>query len=209
MPEPKTVNGVAQAPMEGVSMVYTFDDAKAAERHKTQYFEMFGNRAIYHDGWVAATVHKAPWEASPRRAARRGHLGALQRRRGLQRDQRPRQVESRQAQGAAGPVHDGSREVSRAADRRPLAGAVRSGDGGPARSDGRPQDAHRLRRHDRDDGERVHQRQEPVVHHHGRRRDSGRHRQRRDSRPGRTLRRLERLRQGRPSGFHLQPRRPE
>ena len=61
------MNGVTQAPMEGVSMAYTFDDAKAADRHKTQYFEIFGNRAIYHDGWVAATVHKAPWEASPRR----------------------------------------------------------------------------------------------------------------------------------------------
>ena len=56
-----------QTPMEGVSMVYTFDDAKAQDRHKTQYFEIFGNRAIYHDGWVAATVHKAPWEAEPRR----------------------------------------------------------------------------------------------------------------------------------------------
>ena len=66
IPEPKTVNGVAQTPMEGVSMVYTFDDAKAADRHKTQYFEMFGNRALYSDGWVAATVHKAPWEAQPR-----------------------------------------------------------------------------------------------------------------------------------------------
>jgi arylsulfatase A-like enzyme len=67
LPEPKTVNGVKQTPMEGVSMVYTFDDAKAQERHKTQYFEIFGNRAIYDNGWVAATVHKAPWEAEPRR----------------------------------------------------------------------------------------------------------------------------------------------
>ncbi len=66
LPEPKTVNGVVQTPMEGVSMVYTFDDPKAAGRHKTQYFEIFGNRAIYSDGWVAATVHKAPWEAAPR-----------------------------------------------------------------------------------------------------------------------------------------------
>jgi arylsulfatase len=48
-------------------MVYTFDDARAAGRHKTQYFEIFGNRAIYSEGWVAATVHKAPWEAAPRR----------------------------------------------------------------------------------------------------------------------------------------------
>jgi arylsulfatase A-like enzyme len=68
LPEPKIVNGVTQQPMEGVSMAYTFDDAKAAERHTTQYFEIFGNRAIYHEGWVAATVHKAPWEAQPRRA---------------------------------------------------------------------------------------------------------------------------------------------
>ena len=68
LPEPKTVNGIAQTPIEGVSFMYTFDDAKAAGRHKTQYFEIFGNRAIYHDGWVAATIHKAPWEATPRRA---------------------------------------------------------------------------------------------------------------------------------------------
>ena len=67
LPEPKVVNGVKQRPMDGVSMVYTFDDAKAKDRHVTQYFEMFGNRAIYHDGWFARTIHKAPWEAKPRR----------------------------------------------------------------------------------------------------------------------------------------------
>lgn len=61
IPEPKMVNGVEQYPMDGVSMLYTVDDAKAAERHTTQYFEMFGNRAIYHDGWVAATRHSIPW----------------------------------------------------------------------------------------------------------------------------------------------------
>jgi arylsulfatase A-like enzyme len=55
--------------MDGVSMVYSFDDAKAQERHTTQYFEMFGNRAIYHDGWFARTIFKAPWEAKPRRDA--------------------------------------------------------------------------------------------------------------------------------------------
>jgi arylsulfatase len=66
LPEPKTVNGVAQTPMAGVSMVYTFEDPRTVGRHKTQYFEIFGNRAIYAEGWVAATVHKAPWEASPR-----------------------------------------------------------------------------------------------------------------------------------------------
>jgi arylsulfatase A-like enzyme len=57
VPEPKRVNGVEQKPMEGVSMVYTFDDAKAKERHTTQYFELTGSRAIYHDGWWAGTRH--------------------------------------------------------------------------------------------------------------------------------------------------------
>jgi arylsulfatase len=62
LPEPKMVNGVKQTPIEGVSLAYTFDDAKAKDRHLTQYFEIFGNRAIYHDGWLAGTVHRAPWE---------------------------------------------------------------------------------------------------------------------------------------------------
>jgi arylsulfatase A-like enzyme len=67
LPEPKVVNGVVQRPMDGISMAYTFDDANAKERHTTQYFEMFGNRAIYHDGWYARTIHRAPWESTPRR----------------------------------------------------------------------------------------------------------------------------------------------
>ena len=62
LPEPTAVHGVAQKPMEGVSMAYTFDDAKAADRHETQYFEMFGNRGIYHKGWTAVTKHRTPWE---------------------------------------------------------------------------------------------------------------------------------------------------
>jgi arylsulfatase len=62
LPEPVFVNGVQQKPIEGVSMVYSFDDAKAAERHETQYFEMFGNRGIYHKGWTAVTKHRTPWE---------------------------------------------------------------------------------------------------------------------------------------------------
>jgi arylsulfatase len=68
LPEPKIVNGTTQTPIEGVSMVYTFDDARADSRHKVQYFEMLGNRAIYADGWFAGTIHKAPWEAKPRAA---------------------------------------------------------------------------------------------------------------------------------------------
>jgi arylsulfatase len=67
LPEPKSVNGVAQRPMDGTSMVYSFNDGKAKDRHTTQYFEMFGNRGIYHDGWLARTIHRAPWESTPRR----------------------------------------------------------------------------------------------------------------------------------------------
>lgn len=68
LPEPMEVNGTKQIPMDGTSLVYTFDKARAKDRHTTQYFEMFGNRAIYHDGWFARTIHKAPWERKPRRA---------------------------------------------------------------------------------------------------------------------------------------------
>ena len=67
LPEPKSVNGVKQVPMAGTSLAYSFEDAKARERHTTQYFEVAGNRAIYHEGWFARTIHKAPWEAKPRR----------------------------------------------------------------------------------------------------------------------------------------------
>ena len=61
LPEPYSVNGIAQKPVEGISMAYTFEDANAADRHTTQYFEMFGNRGIYHDGWTAVTKHRTPW----------------------------------------------------------------------------------------------------------------------------------------------------
>ncbi len=62
LPAPHSIGGVAQSPIEGVSMVYSFDDAAAPSRRRTQYFEMFGNRAIYSDGWVAATTPpEAPW----------------------------------------------------------------------------------------------------------------------------------------------------
>ncbi|MBV8226720.1 MAG: hypothetical protein JO232_16195, partial [Verrucomicrobia bacterium] len=61
LPEPVSVNGVQQRPIEGVSMLYSFDDAKAAEQRETQYFEMFGNRGIYHKGWTAVTKHGTPW----------------------------------------------------------------------------------------------------------------------------------------------------
>jgi arylsulfatase A-like enzyme len=61
LPQPLFVNGVQQHPIEGVSMAYSFNDAKAADQHETQYFEMFGNRGIYHKGWSAVTRHSTPW----------------------------------------------------------------------------------------------------------------------------------------------------
>jgi arylsulfatase len=62
LPMPTEIDGVKQKPLEGVSMVYTFDDAKAKDRHTTQYFEMLGNRGIYHDGWMACTTPlRLPW----------------------------------------------------------------------------------------------------------------------------------------------------
>jgi arylsulfatase A-like enzyme len=66
VPEPKTVNGIAQKPIEGVSMVYSFDDGRAKDRRTTQYFEMFTNRAIYRDGWIACTRFGVPWETAGR-----------------------------------------------------------------------------------------------------------------------------------------------
>jgi arylsulfatase len=61
LPEPTFVNGIQQKPYEGFSMRYSFDDGDAAERHTTQYFEMFCNRGIYHHGWTAVTRHVTPW----------------------------------------------------------------------------------------------------------------------------------------------------
>ena len=66
LPQPTAVDGTPQIPIQGVSMMYSFNDPKAADRHLTQYFEIAGNRAIYNDGWLAGTIHRAPWEYTPR-----------------------------------------------------------------------------------------------------------------------------------------------
>jgi len=65
LPEPKMINGVEQRPMDGVSMLYVTDNSEAEGRHTTQYFEMFGNRAIYHEGWLARVIHMVPWVGKP------------------------------------------------------------------------------------------------------------------------------------------------
>ena len=64
LPEPKSVNGTEQVPFAGTSLLYAFNDADAPEQHTTQYFEIFGNRAMYHEGWFARAIHRAPWETT-------------------------------------------------------------------------------------------------------------------------------------------------
>ena len=73
IPEPETVDGIAQEPMDGTSFLYSMDDASAAERHTTQYFEMFASRGMYKDGWWAASrPDRLPWDLSPATLARFG-----------------------------------------------------------------------------------------------------------------------------------------
>ena len=204
LPEPKSVNGVPQRPIEGVSFVYTFDDAKAEGRHKVQYFEMFGNRALYADGWFARTIHKAPWEPKPRAALTEDKWELYDTRTdfSLTNDlaaQNPAKLKELQDQFLKEavkynvlPIDDRSIERVNAEDRR------------PARPDGRPHLAHARRGHEGHVGERVHQHQEPLAHHHRRRRDPEGRRQRRHPRPGRARRRLQPLLQGRPADVPLQ-----
>ncbi|QEH38225.1 Arylsulfatase [Aquisphaera giovannonii] len=68
---PSRFNGIEQMPIHGTSFAYTFDDAAAKERHTQQYFEIFGNRALYKDGWIAcARIDRIPWRLDPATAAR-------------------------------------------------------------------------------------------------------------------------------------------
>ena len=151
LPEPKSVNGTPQTPIEGVSMLYTFADAKAKDRHKTQYFEIFGNRGIYHDGWLAHTVHRAAWESKPRRPlledkwelyhvdedfSSANDLAA----------KNPEKLKELQELFLKEAVKNQA-----SAARRPLARAHERRPRRPPRPDGRPHVADGLRRHDRHD----------------------------------------------------------
>ncbi len=119
LPEPTFVNGVEQTPLHGVSMRYAFDDASAAERRETQYFEMFCNRGIYHEGWTAVTRHSTPWVIGRAAPVRRRRVGALRHEHGLEPGARPRRGEAREAGRAPAPLPDRGGEVQRAAARRP------------------------------------------------------------------------------------------
>ena len=204
LPQPKIVNGTVQTPIEGTSMLYAFNNAKAAERHKTQYFEMFGNRAIYHEGWFARTIHRAPWQTTQPAAADVRRLGALRREERFQPHQEPGRRAAREAEGDAGPVHEGSAEVPRAAHRRPDHRAHQPDPRGPAGCPGRPHVAHALRGDAGHAGKHLHEHQEPVEQDHRRARHPGRRRQRRDPVAGRALRRLVAVHEGRQAGLHLQ-----
>ena len=112
-----TVNGIKQKPIEGVSMAYTFDkaNAKAPSKRDTQYFEMVGNRGIYHDGWMAATTPPASalglatGKLPDLETGYRWELYNISE--GLFAEQQPRREDAGQAQGNAGAVSDGGREV--------------------------------------------------------------------------------------------------
>ena len=139
LPEPTMVNGVQQSPMEGTSMLYTFNQADEPERHDLQYFEMFANRGIYHKGWSAVTKHRTPWVMVG------GDLPAFdddvwELYDGNIDYSQANNLAAR-ASGAAGQApaavaHRG-RQVQRAADGRPNRRAARTLHGGPADTDPR------------------------------------------------------------------------
>ncbi len=196
LPEPKVVNGTPQMPMEGVSMAYTFEDAKAKDRHTTQYFEIAGNRAIYHDGWLARTIHRAPWEYKPRATLDKDvwELYDVRNDFSLSTDlaaKNPKKLKEMQELFMKEAEKHHVLPIDDRVLERMSAAMV-----GPSRPDGRPDIAHARRGHDRHDGERVHQREEQVQDHHRRGRGAGKRRERRHHRAGRPLRRLVALREG-------------
>ena len=140
--------------------------------HATQYFEIAGNRAIYHDGWFAGDIHKAPWEAKPRCSLEAGCLGTLRRRKDFSLRQRPGRRRTRKSSRKCRPSSSPKRRNitscrSTTASFERLDGELRR----PTRPHGRPHVAHPRRGHDRDDGRRLHQREKQVQDHH--RRDRG------------------------------------
>ncbi len=191
LPEPKVVNGTKQAPIEGVSMVYTFGDAKAKSRHQTQYFEILGNRAIYADGWFAGTVHTAPWEFQPRTTLLDDKWELYDTRNdfSLANDlaaKKPAKLKELQplflkeaVKYHVLPIDDRRLERFNAATA-----------GRPDLMAGRTT-LTVYEGHDRDVGERLHQHQEPVALHHSGSGDPPGWRQRRDPRSGRPVWRME------------------
>ena len=171
LPEPTFVHGIQQMPLHGVSMAPSFDDAAAPERRETQYFEMFCNRGIYHEGWTAVTRHSTPWvmgtELPP---LDRGRVGALRAGR-LDAGARPGRRAAGEARGAANAVHPRGGEVQRLPARRPSRRAVQRRPRGQAAAGAR-QPADPLRRHAPAHRELDRGDEEQVVRPHGRDRGS-------------------------------------
>ena len=120
LPLPETVNGVAQQPVEGTSMRYCFDDADAEDRRRTQYFEMVGNRGIYHEGWTAVTRHGMPWQMVEEPRPFDDDMWELyDTRRRLVAGPRPRGRRTPSASRAAGALRRGGREAPGVPARRP------------------------------------------------------------------------------------------
>ena len=208
LPEPKQVHGVAQHPMEGVSMRYAFEDADAADRRETQYFEMFCNRGIYDRGLDRGDAPLASLDRGAPAAVRRRHVGALRHEHGLEPGTRSRGRDAREARGAQGAVHGGGAQVQRASARRPAGRAL------PPRDRRAPDAGHRsvpaaLRRDVAPQRERHAERQEQVPLHHGTGHGAGGRSGGGDRLAGRRVRRLEPLPRRRPADVLLQPlRRP-
>ena len=184
-------------------MLYAFNDAKAAERHETQYFEMFCNRGIYHKGWTAVTRHGVPWVGAYKRAFDDDVWELYDTNTDWTQSKRSREGESEEARRAAAAVPDRGGQVQRAAARRSDVRALQRRSRRPAAAD-QGQDADPVRRHGTADREldRVDQEQVLLDHRRGRRaevRRRGRHR-----RPGRQHQRLEPLREGRQAEVLLQ-----
>jgi arylsulfatase A-like enzyme len=159
LPEPKVVNGTAQVPMAGTSLVYSFDGARAPERHTTQYFEIAGNRAVYHEGWFARTIHRAPWEPKPRRSLQDDSAWELF---DVRSDFSLSSDVARQNPGKLAEL----RTVFLQEAAKPRVRAARWRGSRPSRPDGRTDFPHARRRHDRHDGERFRQREESLQDDH-------------------------------------------
>ncbi len=182
IPEPLSVDGIEQDPIEGVSMLYSFNDAKAAERHETQYFEVMGNRAHLPQGLERRDEALHALDHGPEAGARRRRLGALRHGQGLEPVQGPLQGYAAEAPRAAAALADRGGALQGAAPRRPDDGEDQPGHGRTAGAR-QGQDPAPLRRHGAPVGELRPQPQEQVPLRHRRDRRAGRRAPRASSSP--------------------------
>ena len=182
--QPEQVDGIKQTPIEGVSFAYTFDkaNANAPSRHKTQYFEMMGDHAIYHEGWIASTkVIRPPWDvAGPvnQDPFNNVHLGTLRPDEGLDAVRRRGGQVSRESERTEGTFREGSAQVRGAA-----VGCLR-GDalgGAAAQHHGGPHGVHLYAAADRHSAGRLAAAVELFLHHYGRHRSARRRRRGHDA----------------------------